>query len=85
MSKKLIITESQLKTIIERKHSYVDNSPEGEMEEGEMMGAESAIVKPEEEVEEIDDMEFDEEEMDVEDEMMNESLKAIKANFKRFL
>jgi hypothetical protein len=48
MSKKLIITESQLKTIIERKHSYVDNSPEGEMEEGEMMGAESAIVKPEE-------------------------------------
>jgi hypothetical protein len=84
MSKKLIITESQLKTIIERKHSYVDNSPEGEMEEGEMMGAESAIVKPEEEVEEMDDMGFDEEgnEEDIE---MNESLKAIKANFKRFL
>jgi hypothetical protein len=72
MSKKLIITENQLKTIIERKHSYVDNSPEGEMEEGEMMGAESAIVKPEE----------DEVELDIE---MNESLKAIKANFKRFL
>jgi hypothetical protein len=87
MSKKLIITENQLKTIIERKHSYVDNSPEGEMEEGEMMGAESAIVKPEEEVEEMDDMEFefneeDEVELDIE---MNESLKAIKANFKRFL
>jgi hypothetical protein len=84
MSKKLIITESQLKTIIERKHSYVDNSPEGDMEEGEMMGAESAIVKPEEEVEEMDDMGFDEEGND-EDIEMNESLKAIKANFKRFL
>ena len=84
MSKKLIITESQLQKLMERKHSYVDNSPEGDMEEGEMMGAESAIVKPEED-EESDDMEFSEEEMDVEDEMMNESLKAIKANFKRFI
>lgn len=83
MSKKLIITESQLKTIIERKHSYRDNSPEGEMEEGEMMDAESAIVKPEEESYEMDEMEFNEED-DIEDEM-NESLKAIKANFKRFL
>lgn len=85
MSKKLIITESQLKSIIERKHSYVDNSPEGEMEEGEMMGAESAIIKSKEDVEEMNDMEFDEEEMDTEDEMMNESLKTIKSNFKRFL
>lgn len=84
MSKKLIITESQLQKLMERKHSYVDNSPEGDMEEGEMMGAESAIVKPEED-EESDDMEFSEEEMDVEDEMMNESLKVIKANFKRFI
>jgi len=165
MSKKLKITESQLQKLVERKHSYRDNSPEGDMEEGEMMGAESAIVKPEEgeveesrygmgssesvdeiaddltrchndlselsstmeqltyaidgneklaevaeqfdaayikvtealeevnnvlsvaqEIAEREEEDYDDEEMDdEEDEMMNESLKAIKANFKRFL
>jgi hypothetical protein len=43
MSKKIKITEGQLKMITERKHTYVDNSPEGEVEE--VMGAESAIIK----------------------------------------
>jgi hypothetical protein len=45
MSKKLIISESQLQKLMERKHSYRDNSPEGDMEES--MGAESAIVNSE--------------------------------------
>lgn len=54
MSKKLKITEGQLKTLMERKHSYTDNTPEGDMEEQEVTGAESAIVKPEEgEVDEL--------------------------------
>lgn len=52
MSKKLKITEGQLQKLMERKHSYTDNSPEGEVEEGEMMGAESAIIKLDKEVEE---------------------------------
>lgn len=33
MAKKLKITESQLQKLMERKHSYTDNSPEGEVEE----------------------------------------------------
>jgi hypothetical protein len=48
MSKKLKITEGQLKKLMERKHSYTDNSPEGEVEEQESTGAESAIIKPKE-------------------------------------
>lgn len=50
MSNKLKITESQLRNLMERKHIYRDNSIEGDMEEGEKIGSESAIVKPEEEV-----------------------------------
>jgi hypothetical protein len=45
MSKKLKITEGQLKKLMERKHSYTDNSPEGDVEEQESNGAESAIIK----------------------------------------
>jgi hypothetical protein len=169
MSKKLKITEGQLKKLMERKHSYTDNSPEGEVEEQESNGAESAIIKLDKEKEvgesrfgmggdesledivgefeevhsELDSMasrmeqltysidgneklasiakeydaayvkvaeayaevdnllsqaqnileremgddeeEYDDEEGSEEDEMMNESIKAIKANFKRFL
>lgn len=48
MSKKLKITEGQLKKLMERKHSYTDNSPEGEVEEQDAVGPESAIIKPEE-------------------------------------
>ena len=169
MSKKLKITEGQLKKLIERKHSYTDNSPEGEVEEQESTGAESAIINLDKEKEvgesrfgmgsgesldeivddltrchnELSDLagtmeqltyaidgneklapiaeafdaayvkvteayadidmllteaqnileremgddeeEYDDEEGSEEDEMMNESIKAIKANFKRFL
>ena len=44
MSKKLKITEGQLKKLMERKHSYTDNSPEGEVEEQSEVGPESAII-----------------------------------------
>lgn len=55
MSKKLIISESQLQKLMERKHSYRDNSPEGDMEEQETTGAELAIINTpeEEEVKEV--------------------------------
>lgn len=52
MAKKLKITEGQLKKLMERKHSYTDNSPEGEVEEMESNGAESAIISLDKEVEE---------------------------------
>ena len=132
MGKKLKITEGQLQKLMERRHSYTDNSPEGDMEEGEMMGApEDAIMDTEEEElsledqtietlkkahefimdqseegeenelcveimdllkklepEEEEDQEMDDQNVepsDEEGEMMNESIKSIKANFKRFL
>ena len=54
MAKKLKITESQLEKLMERKHSYTDNTPEGEMEEDVAAGAELAIINnPEEETEEV--------------------------------
>jgi hypothetical protein len=48
MAKKLKITEGQLQKLMERKHSYTDNTPEGEVEEQETTDADSAIIKPEE-------------------------------------
>ena len=44
MAKKLKITEGQLKKLMERKHSYTDNTPEGEVEGMESNGPESAII-----------------------------------------
>ena len=170
MAKKLKITEGQLKKLMERKHSYTDNTPEGEVEGMESNGPESAIINLDKEkevgeskfgmgdnesideiaddltrchndlsdlsstmeqltyaidgnskladvaeqfdaayvkltevlddvsnvlslVQEIaeregegdDEEEYDDEEGSEEDETMNESIKAIKANFKRFL
>ena len=169
MAKKLKITEGQLKKLMERKHSYTDNTPEGEVEGMESNGPESAIINLDKEKEvgeskfgmgdnesledivgefeevhsELDSMasrmeqltysidgneklasiakeydaayvkvaeayadvdqllaqaqnileremgddeeEYDDEEGSEEDETMNESIKAIKANFKRFL
>lgn len=52
MSKKLKITEGQLQKLMERKHSYRDNSPEGEVEEQSEVGPESAIINLDKEVEE---------------------------------
>lgn len=81
MATKLIITEEQLKTLMERKHQYVDNTPEGEVEEEETNGPNSAIITLD--TEEEEEEEYNEEEED--DSMMSESIKAVKANFKRFL
>ena len=61
MSKKITITESQLQRLMERKHSYTDNTPEGEMEEQESVGPDSAIIN-------LDD-EDNEEEMEEDYEM----------------
>ena len=44
MSKKIKITEHQLKTLIERKNSYIHNSPEGEVEEQSEVGSESDTI-----------------------------------------
>jgi hypothetical protein len=70
--KKIKITESQLKMIMERRHSFVaqetDESVEMEQNEGE-------------ECEECDSKDGNEEEAD---ELMNESVEKIKASFKRF-
>lgn len=74
MAKKLKITESQLQKLMERKHSYIDNTPEEE-EVAEETSAESAIIK----------LDNEEEEEETNDEMMNESIESIKANFRRFL
>lgn len=52
MKTKLKITEGQLKKLIERRHSYMDNSPEGEEEPQESNGADSAIITLDKEVEE---------------------------------
>jgi hypothetical protein len=83
MSKKITITESQLQRLMERKHSYIDNTPEGEMEEQESVGPDSAIINLDDEDNDEEDESF--EEYSDEDKMMNESIKSIKTNFKRFL
>lgn len=77
MSNKLKITEGQLKKLMERKHSYIDNSANIEVEEVDI------IVNSESEVEESDNVEYNKKE-ESKDEMINESLKSIKENFKRF-
>ncbi len=74
MSKKIKISESQLKTIMERKHSYQETNEEEvtDMDQLEDKDQEEVDVKEPEEVKE-------------EDSMMNESIQKIKDNFKRFL
>ncbi len=74
MSKKIKITESQLKTIIERKHSYQETNEEevSDMDQLEDKDQEEVDVKEPEDVNE-------------EDSLMNESVQKIKENFKRFL
>jgi hypothetical protein len=72
MSKKIKITESQLKTIMERKHSYQETNEE------EVSDMDQLDDKDQEEVE-VKEPE------NIDDELMNESFKKIKSNFKRFL
>lgn len=75
MAKKIKITESQLKTIMERRHTYQMDTNEMEvtdMDQLEDKDQEEVDVKEPEDVNE-------------EDSLMNESIQKIKNNFKRFL
>ena len=86
MSKKITITESQLQRLMERRHSYTDNTPEGEMEEQESIGPDSAIIDLDKDKEE--EVEENYENEDTNDDAVkqfNESIESIKSNFKRFL
>ena len=75
MNKKIKISESQLKTIMERRHTYAGDTNEEEkfdIDQLEDKDKEKVKVTKPEEVEE-------------QDSLMNESIKNIKNNFKRFL
>jgi hypothetical protein len=88
MSKKIKISESQLKTIMERRHTYAGDTNEEEkfdIDQLEDKDKEKIDVTKPEEVEEQDlgtDSGTPETE---EDSLMNESIKNIRNNFKRFL
>jgi hypothetical protein len=88
MSKKIKISESQLKTIMERRHTYAGDTNEEEkfdIDQLEDKDKEKIDVTKPEEVEEQDfGMESDTSESE-EDSLMNESIKNIRNNFKRFL
>lgn len=75
MAKKIKITESQLRTIMERRHTYAMDTNEEEKTDFDQLedkDQEEVDVKEPEEVKE-------------EDSMMNESIQKIKDDFKRFL
>jgi hypothetical protein len=75
MAKKIKITESQLKTIMERRHTYQMDTNEEDvtnMDQLEDKDQEEVDVNKPEDVNE-------------DDSLMNESIKKIKSNFKRFL
>jgi hypothetical protein len=85
MSKKIKISESQLKTIMERRHTYAGDTNEEEkfdIDQLEDKDKEKVKVTKPEEVEEQD---FGMDSDTSEDSLMNESIKNIKNNFKRFL
>jgi hypothetical protein len=70
MSKKIKISESQLKMIMERKHSYIQQTNEEEFETFDQLKDENQEkIEVEEEKEEV----------------VNESIEKIKSEFKRFL
>lgn len=71
MSKKIKITESQLKMIVERKHSYAETKEEE--------------VKMEEETNEEECKECEEKMEEASESVVNEAVEKIKANFKRFM
>lgn len=86
MSKKITITESQLQRLMERKHSYTDNTPEEEVEEQESIGPDSAIIDLDKDNEEDVEENYENEETnDDAVKQFNESIESIKTNFKRFL
>lgn len=94
MKKKIKITESQLKTIVERRHTYASETNEEEkfdIDQLEDKDKEKVDVEKPEEFKEQDfgmdsnNPETEEVPTNDEDDMMNESIKNIRNNFKRFL
>jgi hypothetical protein len=75
MSKKIKITEEQLKTIMERRHTYQMDTNEEEVTDMDQLD--------DKDQEEVDVKEP--EDVNEEDSLMNESIQKIKNNFKRFL
>jgi hypothetical protein len=75
MGTKIKITEEQLKTIMERRHTYL-----GDANEEVDMDSETLETEMEEEVEEVEETEET-----LESSEINESLLKIKSEFKRFL
>lgn len=69
MSKKIKITESQLKTLLERKHSYKEQANEEKFDE----------------MDQIEDKDKEKIEVEEETPVVNESIEKIKSNFRRFL
>lgn len=74
MSKKIKITESQLKTLLEKRHSYMEEPKEEKVEE---------VKEPKEEEEECD--ECGEKMEEVSQTVVNEHVEKLKSDFKRFL
>ena len=68
--KKIKITESQLKSLMERRHSFVSQETDESVE----------IEQNEEETEECEDCQSEKED----DQTVNESIEKLKVSFKRF-
>jgi hypothetical protein len=69
MSKKIKITESQLKMIMERKHSYAEETNEEKFDE----------------IDQLKDEDREKVDVEEESPVVNESIEKIKSNFRRFL
>jgi hypothetical protein len=69
MSKKIKITESQLKMIMERKHSYAEDTNEEKFDE----------------INQLKDEDKEKVDVEEESPVVNESIEKIKSNFRRFL
>lgn len=69
MSKKIKITENQLKMLMERKHSYPEQANEEKFDE----------------MDQIKDEDKEKIDVEEESPVVNESIEKIKSNFKRFL
>ena len=69
MSKKIKITEEQLKMIMERKHSYPEQTNEEKFDE----------------IDQLKDEDKEKVDVEEESPVVNESIEKIKSNFRRFL
>lgn len=87
MSKKIKISESQLKTIMERRHTYAGDTNEEEKFDIDQLEDKDKEKIDVETTEEMKEQSPNDSEINVGegDEMMNESIEKIRNNFKRFL